>query len=353
MNLSDLKKLLTSRTGLLTSAAALTAASTAVWVDAQARRAEHEHPPAGNFVDVDGVHLHYVERGEGPPVVLIHGNSVSLSDFEASGLIDRLARHHRVIAFDRPGFGHSSRPRDRLWPPSAQAELLCAALSRLGVERPIVVGHSLGTLVALAMALDHPAELSGLVLLGGYYYPTVRLDTLLTAPVAVPVLGDVMRYTVTAVSGRALLKGLVKGMFAPNEVPPEFFSVISREMMLRPVQIGANAEDVAFMMPTAASSSERYRELRLPVTLFAGADDRVVDIESHSARLHGELPHSELVVVPATGHMVHYAVPEAIVAAVHEQLLGAGTFPAAVPAPIAATVLDGAMLSSVPAELAV
>ena len=319
MNLSDIKKAATSPAGLITGAAAVSAAATAIWVEAKARRAEREHPPAGRLLDIDGVRLHHVDRGEGPPVVLVHGNTVSLADFEACGLIDLLvAQGHRVIAFDRPGFGHSSRPRDRLWTPSAQAGLLHAALQQLGVERPVVVGHSLGTLIALAMALDHPADVRALVLLGGYYYPAVRVDALLTAPVALPVLGDVMRYTVTAVSGRAMLKTLVKGMFAPNEVPPEFFSVLSREMMLRPVQIGANAEDAAFMMPAAAAASERYGELKLPVTLLAGANDKVVDVEAHTRRLHRDLPASELVVVAATGHMVHYAVPQRIADAVRQ-----------------------------------
>ena len=167
MDLSDFKKAATSRAGLLTGAAAVSAAATAIWVEAQARRAEREHPPAGRFLDIDGVRLHHVDRGEGPPVVLIHGNTVSLADFEACGLIDRLAQNHRVLAFDRPGFGHSSRPRDRLWTPSAQAGLLHAALQQLGVGRPVVVGHSLGTLIALALALDQPADVRGLVLLGG------------------------------------------------------------------------------------------------------------------------------------------------------------------------------------------
>ena len=220
MNFSSLKNLATSRAGLITGAAALSAAATAIWVEAQARRAEREHPPTGKFVEIDGVRLHYVERGEGPPVVLIHGNTVSLADFEASGLIDRLASGHRVIAFDRPGFGHSDRPRDRLWTPAEQARMLHAALAQLGAEQPVVVGHSMGTLVALAMALDHPEHVRSLVLLSGYYYPNVRVDALLTAPVALPVVGDVMRYTVTAMSGRAMIKGVVKGMFAPTRCRP-------------------------------------------------------------------------------------------------------------------------------------
>ena len=327
MNFSALKTLATSRTGLVTGAAALTAGVTAIWVEAKARRAERENPPTGKFLDVDGVRLHYVERGKGLPVVLIHGNAVSLPDFEASGLIDRLALTHRVIAFDRPGFGHSTRPRDRLWTPSAQAELLHAALAQLGVERPVVVGHSMGTMVAVAMALDYPADVRGLVLLGGYYYPSLRIDAMLTAPVALPVLGDVMRYTVTAVSGRLAIGGLAKGMFAPRDVPADFFPVLSREMMLRPVQIRANAEDAAFMIPQAKASSERHKELRMPVTIIAGADDLVVDVEAHSKRLHHDVPQSELILVPHTGHMVHYAAPQEIVAAVARQSLNVFTLP--------------------------
>lgn len=325
MNLTSIKNFATSRAGVLTGASVLGAVATAAWVEVQARRAERDHPPMGRFLEIDGVRLHYVERGEGSPVVLIHGNTVSLADFEASGVIDRLAANHRVIAFDRPGFGHSTRPRDRLWTPAAQAELLHGALGRLAVERPVLVGHSMGTMVALAMALDHPADARGLVLLGGYYYPSARIDALLTAPVALPVLGDVMRYTVTAVSGRIMLKALVKAMFTPKDIPSEFFPVLSREMMLRPVQLRANAEDAAFMIPQAKASSERHKELKLPVSIIAGAQDLVVDVKAHSARLHGDLPQSELVVVPGAGHMVHYAALEEIKAAIDRQSLDVGS----------------------------
>jgi pimeloyl-ACP methyl ester carboxylesterase len=336
------KRFTSSRAGVITLAAAAAAAATAVWVEARARRAERQNPPEGQLIDIDGVQLHYVMRGEGPPVVLLHGNTVTHADFNASGLIDRLAQKHRVIAFDRPGYGHSTRPRDRLWTPTAQAALFHAALEQLGIEQPVVVGHSMGTLIALAMALDFPADVHSLVLIGGYYYPSLRLDALLTAPVALPVVGDAMRYTVTALAGRAMLKGMVKSLFAPKEVPAEFFPTLSREMMLRPVQLRANAEDAAFMIPAARANSKRYSELSMPVTLIAGADDLVVDVKAHSARLHDELPQSELHVIPETGHMPHYLAQELIVAAVDTPLkalafdsratAAGGTTPAAQPA---------------------
>ena len=317
-----------SRTRRLVGAAVLGAIATAAWVESRARRAQRDNPPTGQMVDVDGVELHYVERGEGPPVVLIHGNTVWHRDFVASGLFERLAENHRVIAFDRPGSGHSTRPRDRLWTPTAQANLLHVALGIIRVGPSIVLGHSLGAMVAMAMALDYPATVKRLVLLGGYYYPSTRVDAVLTAPVALPVLGDVMRYTVTAVSGRLMLDGLVKGMFAPRDLPPSFLPLLSREMMLRPIQIRANAEDAAFMIGQAKASSERHHELRMPVAILAGAEDMVVDVEAHSARLHADVPQSTLVVVPGTGHMVHYAAADEIVAAIDRDPSDESTVPA-------------------------
>ena len=98
--------------------AALTAAAvlgtTALVNTRRARLAERKNPPAGQFLDIEGVHLHYLERGEGPPLVLLHGNGAMAQDFEISGILEQLAQRYRVIAVDRPGFGHTSRPNLRV-----------------------------------------------------------------------------------------------------------------------------------------------------------------------------------------------------------------------------------------------
>src|SRR3954470_20634816 len=101
---------------------------------ALARRAERRNPARGAFIEVDGVRLHYIEKGSGSPVVFLHGNQSMAADVEISGVFGLLARDHRVIAFDRPGFGHSERPRGKAWSATAQAALLRKALSHLGVE---------------------------------------------------------------------------------------------------------------------------------------------------------------------------------------------------------------------------
>lgn len=305
-----------SKRVMIAGLAAGALATTAGWVANRARRAEEDQPPQGVFLDVDGVRVHYLDRGRGVPIVLLHGNAVRLQDFVASGLVDRLAEHYRVVAFDRPGFGYSERPRDRLWTPGAQAALLHKALAQLGLEQPTVIGHSWGTLVALELALRENAAVQRLILVSGYYFPTARLDVALAAPPAIPVLGDLMRYTVSAVFARLLLGRTVKAMFAPQPVPPDFLPILVREMLVRPAQIRANAEDAAFMIPAATGLSKRYRELTVPVTIFAGEADKIVKPDTHARRLHAELSNSELHILPGLGHMLHYAIPEQLVAAV-------------------------------------
>src|SRR3954447_12327225 len=187
---------------LLGTAAALGAA--AFYTAKKTREAERKHPPVGRFLDVDGVRLHYIERGYGEPLVLIHGNGTLIQDFTIAGLVDRLSERYRVIVIERPGYGYSERPR-RLWTPRAHATLYQHALAQLGVEQAIVLGHSWGTMVAVALALQAPSLVRGLVLLSGYYFPTARLDVALFSPPAIPGIGDMMRYTVSPVVGRLML----------------------------------------------------------------------------------------------------------------------------------------------------
>src|SRR5438045_1554179 len=164
-----------------------------------ARLAERRHPPMGRFITVDGVRLHYLDRGAGPVVVLLHGNGTMAWDFVLSGLVALLETGHRVIAFDRPGFGYSERPRSRVWTPQDQAVLLDRALRMLDARAAPIVGPSWGTLVAISTALLDPEGTAGLVLLSGYYYPTSRKDSAVMSWPAVPLLGDLMRYTVSPV----------------------------------------------------------------------------------------------------------------------------------------------------------
>ncbi|KAB1069544.1 alpha/beta fold hydrolase [Methylobacterium soli] len=298
---------------LLGSAVALGAS--ALYAVSKTRESERRTPPVGRLMTVDGLRLHYVERGRGEPLVLIHGNGTMIQDFLVSGIVDELTKRYRVIIFDRPGYGYSDRPRG-LWTPRAHATLFQKALQQLGVTQAVVLGHSWGSLVAVALALQAPQLVRSLVLASGYYYPTLRADVILSSPPAIPVIGDILRYTVSPLVGRALLPGMIKGMFAPAPVPERFDREFPKELMLRPLQLRASAEDAALMTPSAMELQEHYRELQQPVVIVTGADDQIADVGRQSERLHRELPGSEFIVVPGMGHMIHHLAPEQVVRAV-------------------------------------
>ncbi|WP_338664942.1 alpha/beta hydrolase [Pararoseomonas sp. SCSIO 73927] len=270
-----------------------------------AGRAERRHPPEGRFIEVDGVRLHYSDRGTGRPVVLIHGNMVTGDDYDTSGVADLLRAGHRVIIFDRPGFGHSERPRGRMWTAAEQAGLLHEALRQLGIERPVVVGHSWGAIVALAFADRYPTDTAGLVLLSGYYFPTLRPDVLLVGIAAIPVLGDVLRYTLSPVFGWLTMPLVKRALFSPARIPERFTEEFSPAMALRPSQLRATAGDGALMIPGVLALQHRYGMLSMPVTIIAGDGDKVV-FKRSAERLHRSIRGSRLRIVSGAGHMVHH-----------------------------------------------
>ncbi|UYW24949.1 alpha/beta fold hydrolase [Methylorubrum extorquens] len=262
--------------------------------------------PPGQFVTVDGLPVHVIVRGRGRPVVLVHGNGTMAEDFAICGLIDRLAARYRVIAIDRPGFGYTGRPRHRIWTAQAQAVLLHRVLEQLGVERPLIVGHSWGTIVALALAADGRRPLRGLVLLSGSYFPGHRTDAALIAPLAVPGLGDAMRAMVPAKVSASLTGQSFRQVFWPQPVPARFTARFPIEIAAAATQLRAVSEDAASMNSAVTGLQRRYAGLTLPVSILAGDADAIVKTGEHSVRLHTTIPGSTLRLLPGLGHMIHY-----------------------------------------------
>ena len=201
---------------------------------------------------------------------------------------------------------------------SAQAELIHEALRQLGVDRAVVVGHSWGTLVSVALALNHPQVVRSLVLLAGFYFPRFRFDVLLASPPAIPVIGDVLRYTISPILQGVSLPLILRQMFGPPVVPERFKKQFPLSMILRPWQIRATAAEAALMVPAAMRLRPRYQELSMPVSIIAGTHDRVVTTALQSARLHEELPASQFQQVEDAGHMVHYVAPDLVLAAIFQ-----------------------------------
>ena len=266
---------------------------------------------------MDGVQLHYVERGAGEPLVLLHGNDSMIEDFVSSGLIDLAAQKYRVLAFDRPGFGHSSRPWGKIWSPDAQAALIAHALEKLGVRQTLTLGHSWGASVAVALALRSPELVAGLVLASGYYYPTVRPVFAVASIPALPLLGDIISWTVSPLIGRLMGPLSEEKIFGPQKAPPKF-DRFPKEMAMRPSQQKASAVDGSLLIPNAIQFQHRYAELKMPVVIIAGDADRLIETDKQSARLHRDISHSRFHRLPGAGHMIHQTQTDDVMAAIDE-----------------------------------
>jgi len=164
--------------------------------------------------------------------------------------------------------------------------------------------------------LNHAADVRGLVLLSGYYFPTFRADVLASLATAAPVIGDLLSYTVAPLFGRALKSRVFRKLFAPVAVPSRFQVEFPTELSLRPSQLKASAADTVLMTPSAAALSSRYGELKMPIIIMAGTEDRIVNFASQSEHLDGVLGQSTLVSFPGAGHMIHHLVPEKVVEAI-------------------------------------
>ena len=286
-------------------AGAATLSALAVANSIMARRAERRHPPNGAFMEVNGIRLHYTDRGQGSPVVLIHGNMVAGDDYDTSGVAEILLKNHRVIIFDRPGFGYSERPRGRIWTANKQADLLHKALEQLGVVRPVVVGHSWGAIVALAIAVRYEADTAGVVALSGYYYWTWRPDVLLVGIAALPVIGDILRHTISPLTTWLTMPLVKHALFSPHPVPERFKAKFSTAMAIRPSQIRATSQDGALMIPGALSLRGHYKDLTLPVIIMAGEGDKIV-FKRRAEQLREAITGSVIYVIQGAGHMIHY-----------------------------------------------
>jgi pimeloyl-ACP methyl ester carboxylesterase len=281
-----------------------------------AKVVERRNPPVGKFLEIEGTRLHYFERGSGLPVVFLHGNATMLQDFLLSEAFATAAKQKHAIAFDRPGFGYSTRPRGRSWTATEQANVIAAALRRLNLGPVALVGHSWGTLVAVALAERHPALVRSLVLLSGYYYPTPRFDAALAVVGAMPVIGDILRYTLTPLVGLVMLPFTLRLMFSPCPVVERFRREFPRLMMLRPWQLRASLGDGAVMLRSAAALQPGYGRLQVPTFIAAGGDDRIVD-HWHSDKLHQHVHASRLEILHGIGHMVQHSAADEVAAIVH------------------------------------
>jgi pimeloyl-ACP methyl ester carboxylesterase len=276
----------------------------AVFAAWTARRVEKALPPCGRFIDIEGARIHYIDEGSGPPLVLIHGLGGQMHNFTHS-LLDRLKRNHRVIVLDRPGCGYSTRPRRASAALAAQARTIAGLIDKLGLERPLIVGHSLGGAIALMLGLEHPEKIAGLALLApathapktvpplfrGIYVRSHFIRRVVAWTLAIPM----------SITSRELVLGTV---FGPGAVPADFAIKGGGLLTLRPRSYIAASSDLIAAIEDLQHMPARYCDLAVPVGILFGTNDLLLDHAAHGGGFVEKLPGAHLELVEDGGHMI-------------------------------------------------
>jgi pimeloyl-ACP methyl ester carboxylesterase len=288
-----------------------------VWFSANtARRVEALLPPRGQFMDIDGQRIHYTDTGGSkPPIVMIHGLGGNLLHF-GYAMADKLANDYRVILVDRPGSGYSTRPEDAPATLTAQAKTIATLIRRLGLKQPLVVGHSLGGALSLAITLDHPDCAGGLALIAPLTHAIESPpDVFKGLEIPSPLVRKAVAWTVATPLGIRRGPKLLAQVFAPETAPADFPMRAGGLLGLRPTAFYATSSDMMAVADVLPGYMARYKSLDIPMAMLYGKGDRLLDYRAQGEAMRTVCPALDLEVVEG-GHMLPMTQAERCVALV-------------------------------------
>lgn len=294
------------------------------WISQRiARDAERLVPPCGNYVTVEGCRIHYLEQGQGRPIVMIHGLGGTLHHMRRP-LMEELAKtmaageEYRLIALDRPGSGYSTRPRACNGSLSEQARFIAGFIDTLGLERPLLVGHSLGGAVALATALDYPDKLSGLALIAPLtHYQQEIAPQFRPLLIHSPLLRRIVSATLAIPASIKASPQTLDFVFGPQK-PPRDFAIQGGAMAgMRPSHFYATSTDLVALQHDLQRMEGRYQEISLPTGIIFGSADRVLDYRDHGLAMETKIAGVDIEIAAGSGHMLQYADTPRVAAFIH------------------------------------
>jgi pimeloyl-ACP methyl ester carboxylesterase len=269
-----------------------------------ARQVEKRLPPRGRFIDIDGARVHYLDEGTGPTLLLVHGLAGQMHNFTHS-LLGKLRQDFRVVIPDRTGSGYSTRPSEAMATISAQARTISRFCQALGLERPLVVGHSLGGAIALALALNHPEQVAGLALLA----PVTHQPDHVPPPfdgiaIGSPLLRRLIAWTLATPLSIANRELALTTLFGPQPVAPDFAVKGGGLLNLRPCSFIGASGDLMAAHDELDDMPARYENLTVPIGILYGTDDRVLDPAVHGKGLAAKVSGADLELIEGGGHMI-------------------------------------------------
>jgi len=263
-------------------------------------------PRPGKVIPVQGVEIHYIEEGQGFPVLLIHGLGGSTYNFRHT--IPALAREFRAIALDLPGFGLSQRPQDRRYSLSSLAGVVREFLDGLGIRQAHVVGHSMGGMVAARLAASFPERVDKLVLVASPVH--LSFPRFLGFPFF-SLLWEVGLGLVLA--HRPIREGIWRNGF----YDPRALTAADMEQYLLPSRIKGYSRSLLGLLMAASHDPPLDPSLIThPTLILWGEEDRPLTTVAEGRKLLQRLPNATLTVIPRACHMLLEERPEEANAAI-------------------------------------
>ncbi|HWV06475.1 MULTISPECIES: alpha/beta fold hydrolase [unclassified Ralstonia] len=273
-----------------------------------ARRVTKGFPPEGKFIDVGADRVHYTDRGQGPAIVFVHGLCGNLRNFAYLDM-DRLARSHRVVVIDRPGAGRSVRGADSPANIYAQARMVALCIEKLGLDKPVLVGHSLGGAISLAVGLNHPQVVRRLALIAPLTHaesapPGAFRGLVLPSPLARRLVSWTLAIPLSIINSRKA----IAAVFAPETMPKDFPFKGGGLLGLRPHVFYAASADLVSAPEDLPDMERRYASMTVPVDMLYGRGDRILNVKRQGEALKQKLDRVNLRIIDG-GHMLPVTQP--------------------------------------------
>ncbi|MBL8917308.1 MAG: alpha/beta fold hydrolase [Myxococcaceae bacterium] len=247
-------------------------------------------PIEATFLTIEGTRVRYLDVGQGPPVVLLHGFASAIENW--AGVIPELKQKHRVLALDLKGFGWTDRPVGD-YSPAAQAAVVKALMKERGIDKAAIVAHSWGSSVALAFALAWPEAVDRIALYDAWVYEQ-QLPSMFQLARAKG-LGEFLFAAFYSERGE---ERLANGFYDPEIIPEKLVEDVEQAME-RPGTRAAALEAVRGMRFSDVEA--KYSTISHPTLLLWGRED-IVTPPSIGERLVRQLRNARLVVYPRCGH---------------------------------------------------
>ena len=252
---------------------------------------------ASLFVSVNGMEVHYRDEGnknDSIPIVLIHGTGSSLHTFDA--WTDTLKKSKRVIRMDLPAYGLTGPFPDRTYSMTNYTSFITNFLKKIGIEKCIVAGNSLGGQIAWNFTVKEPAMVSKLILIDAAGYPMKSKAVPIAFKIAqTPILNKIFTY----VTPRFLVKSSIENVYynkskVTNLLVERYFNLTLREG-------NRQAFVDRFKIKASANRYKKIKTIKQPTLILWGAKDFLIPLEN-AYQFKEDLTNSSLIILKEVGH---------------------------------------------------